>query len=353
MKNNEPTQPSKEKNSLSTTFALCAGTSAAFLLITTLLTAPILAPLLLGKSNVLDNSTGEENLDNIAPFSTIRKDGDTRINRIIDILERSKEGRDIVRFASENPITFQWLDRKDGPAGSYSIGNGQIELNVRITDKHAALVLGHEIRHAWQDHTIPLSRQIRDPIAIWEYATLAEVDACAYTARFAAEYKDETGVSLVVDNTLRSYGDFTAQNYSQISATQRDFYRQAVLPCFAEISNYSYPWSHLNLAKGALESAQYIVRNAKRDPIGSPMMADMTPLDNTEKKELFSRFFNQSMLYDDPLPEMTVLSPDGFASWLKSVTQGDPEIAQTLEKLEQEFSKLQPRPAVRQPVPEV
>ncbi len=321
MKGDNPAPPPRSQ--LGIVFALCGGTA---------LLASIHLP----------EEPREENLDNIVPFETIKKDGDTRINRIIDIMERSETGREIVRFASTHPITFQWSDEKDSASGTYL--NGRVELSVHLSDKDAALILGHEIRHGWQAYTMPLNSQVRDPVAIWEYSTLEEIDSCAYTAHFAAEYKDETG-ELLTDNKNSGFGDQTAHNYSQIPATQRDFYRQAVLPCFAEISNYPYSWKHMKRAKSGLEDAQQAVRAAKRDPIGSPVMVNLIPLDNNEKKELFSRFFNQSMTHDEPLPEMAVLSPNGFVSWIKSMTQGDPEIAQELERLRNDFSKISPRPA--------
>lgn len=307
-------------------------------------------PLLLLQSTDDAARTGEENLDNIIPFEQIQKEGDVRIQRVISLMRQSDEGEKIYKYAASSALTVQWNTQKSSASGTYE--NGRIKLQTSLSDKSAALTLGHEIRHHWQANIMPLGRMVFDPVMLWQHALLEEVDACAYSAHYAAQYKDKTGTPLI-DVPGTSFGDSTAYSYSQIPPQQRDFFRQAVIPCFAELAQYSYATRYLEKTQFILERTQALASNIKKDPqMLGHLIADMKSVSDEDKAALLSPLFSLSLDDDpQPLPEIAAMSVEEFVSWIEKMTMADPELAKKIKDMGHEFDKIQPRLTKKNPAP--
>ncbi|QQG35932.1 MAG: hypothetical protein HYS17_10585 [Micavibrio aeruginosavorus] len=278
-------------------------------------------------------ATGEENLDAILPYSQIETAGDPRIKRVMRLMRRTPTGEYLYQYAAGQDFRFAWNTEIDDGNGSYK--DGLIKESPRLeSDQSLALTGVHEIRHGWQMRLLQRMPYKTDPITEWQLSIVIEADSCAYTAHYAAEYKDITGVDLT--KNFSGYGAKTAKTYVRTPEIQRDFFLHAVLPCFEEIKNYP---SYDKLAKKRaaivtnmvdIVAAISLNRIMIAENGGSPydpgfFRKDIASPSAKEKAALFSQFFSLDMGGGKPLPRLQNLSqnPDEFLTWLDRTTLKD------------------------------
>ena len=276
------------------------------------------------------HETGEENIGTPLPYSRIESEGDPRINRVIRLMRKTPAGEYLFQYATSQNFRFEW----DGEPGSHhgSYRDGLIKKSTHIESDHGLVLTGvHEIHHGWQSRTLLNAPYKKDPVTEWQISIVMEASSCAYTAHYAAEYKDTTGVDL--SKNFTGFGAATAKAYVRRPQAQRDFFLHAVEPCFNEIEDYpaysvralktpALLTEFINIAAEISMSRMIIAEEG-----GSPydpefFRSNINPPSAKDKTELFSQFFTSDIKHRQPDPQIRVLSenPDRFVEWLDRMT---------------------------------
>ena len=112
-----------------------------------------------------------------------------RLESIRSYLSLSETGAELLNWADNNDIDIV-MDTQMEPdfQGIYMTGTDTIVLSYHTDIPFAAIFLGHEIRHAWQDYEDIIPRTAVMPPApfFWNMA-LMEADAAAHHTQIAAE----------------------------------------------------------------------------------------------------------------------------------------------------------------------
>lgn len=296
------------------------------------------------------NLTSEEQFDKIVPYHLLATEGDARIKRIMGLLRKSQKGEDLYQYAAAKELQFQWRKSTADDLGSY--GKGLVSQSPEGSSDHdLTLTNVHEIRHGWQDKTLKTKEWKSDPAMAWQMRILQEVDACAYTAHYAANYKDETGIRLAL--SAHQYGNETITFYVAISPLKRRFFEHAVLPCFAEIKNYQGyyvaasrdTYNVLGLIKAVYDIAQIDMALAHhRQRLYDPgeFRKYINPPSVEEKAKLFSRFFSLDIKEGTILPELEEMSrrPQDFLAWIEQMIYPEPELHALIDKSQGHFYRV-------------
>lgn len=278
-------------------------------------------------------ATGEENLDAILPYSQLETAGDPRIKRVNRLMRKTPLGEYLHQYAAAQGFRFAWNAETESENGSYK--DGLIKKSPRLESDQSLVLTGvHEIRHGWHMRLLQGVHHKTDPVTEWQLSMVMEVDSCAYTAHYAAEYKDITGVDLT--RKFSGYGAKTAKAYAEQPQIQRDFFLHAVLPCFEEIKEYpSYDKRAKKLATVVTDMADVVAAiSLNRIMIAENggslydpgfFRQDITPPSTKEKAAMFSQFFSLDMKEGQPLPRLQSLgqNPDEFMTWLDRTTLKD------------------------------
>lgn len=293
--------------------------------------------------------TGEEVTERTTLYSQIDIEGDPRIRRVIGLMKKTQAGNNLYGYAASQGFQFQW-SMSATEAGSYD--NGLIQKTPYGQSDHGLALTGvHEIRHGWQDKTLKTKEWKSDPLTTAQILLVSEVDSCAYTAQYAADYKDKTGNAISWQADV--YGKDTASSYASRPRLSRDFFKHAVVPCFEEIKKYP-----VYALKAYERSISYSILAAKASEliVYAMLVSSLTgkPYDATkygqhfnamtpeEKANAFSRFFSLDMNGQTRLPEMDEKrkNPELFLAWLNAMTLTHPELAKGLKAQQEEFTGL-------------
>lgn len=296
------------------------------------------------------HETGEEKIGTPLPYGKIETEGDPRINKVIRLMRKTPAGEYLFQYAASQNFQFEWSEGANGEHGSYH--GGLIRKSARLESNHALVLTGvHEIHHGWQSRILQGSTYKKDPLTEWQISIVMEAGSCAYTAHYAAEYKDTTGPDLSRDFT--GFGSSTARDYVQRPQAQRDFFLHAIVPCFEEIEKYpSYSVRALK-APTALTKLIDVVAEISMNRLiiaekgGSPydpefFRSNINPPSATDKTELFSQFFTPDMQHRSSVPQILALSetPDSFVEWLDRMTLRDTFELSTLHLQQDHFYKM-------------
>ncbi|MGZ9096920.1 MAG: DUF6782 family putative metallopeptidase [Micavibrio sp.] len=274
---------------------------------------------LLSGCNPVSPVTGEENLSGPVPFDKIQEQGDPRLKKIVAHLRKSTLGEQLYVYATKTGMQIEWKDKNDGTPGSYLLSKKIVTLYTGVPDANLTPVLAHELRHHWQNIEIDPNAWINGPVQQWQKARFIEADACAFTANFIAEYKDETGITLDLKYT---YGTQASRNYVRLPKSERNYLRHAVNPCFTEIADYdSYEENHLEQAilrynmtklvhEKALLTGEY--QETYNQYLNIP--------DDRGLKAQFSKFITPGLDPDRVIPEIRAATPEEFAQWMYRMT---------------------------------
>jgi|GEM_PF-4829371 hypothetical protein len=290
---------------------------------------------------------GSENLGATVSFRDMNKEGDRRIQHIVKMMRESREGEQLYQFASTQDIKLKWEPSQDN-AGSY--GGGIVTLDPRAKNIDIIYAMAHELNHGWQDKITQGKDVLTDPETTWQTSRLREVGACAYSAHFAAQYTEQTGRTF--PSYKRVFGGRTAHNYTKMGAANRDYFANAVLPCFDELNkNDKYLVNHLNHARMKLHLAQSFNSLVKiketsarlqNIPYSAPMApSPFTPLQRDEKAHMMGSLFTPTLDAKDIPPE---LAPEDTRSVLSFVEReaapSDPIALEILNDLQAGFEIL-------------
>lgn len=290
---------------------------------------------------------GEEDNYTTTTFQNIETDGDRRIQHIVKMMRESREGEQLYQFASKHNLRFQWESSQDN-AGSYS--NGTITLDSRLSNISIVYALVHEINHGWQDKLLNAQDLQGDPQFTWQMAQLREVSACAYSAHFSAQYTEQTGRKF--SSYKNVFGGKTAYNYTKIGAMNRDYFANAVLPCFDEIKkNDRYIVNHLNIARLKFHIALTFnslvkISDARSRlhsmPYTPPAVTNPFTLPpRSERARMMAGLFTPTLNPEDIPPELNPEDTEGVLSFMEQeTTPKDVMINEILNDLQGGFEEL-------------
>lgn len=294
--------------------------------------------------------TGSEKIGTPLSYSQIETEGDPRIKKITRLMRKTPAGEYLFQYAVSQNFQFEWSAGTEGEHGSYS--NGLIRKSAHLESDHGLVLTGvHEIHHGWQSRILQGASYKKDPLTEWQISIVMEAGSCAYTAHYAAEYKDMTGTDLSSDFT--GFGSSTAKNYVRRPQAQRDFFLHAVVPCFEEIEKYPSYNVRAMKAPAALTGLVNVVAEISMSRLiiaesgGSPydpefFRSNINPPSLRDKTELFSQFFTPDMQHRSPAPQIRTLSetPDRFVEWLDRMTLRDTFELSTLRLQQDHFYKM-------------
>lgn len=301
---------------------------------------PTLGAVFLAAAQLLSGCTpvtGEENLTAATPLAQIQEHGDARLNRIVARLRSSTLGEQLYTYAVQENTRIQWIT-EGNKAGAYSVPDKLIELKVSMPDEALILTLAHELRHHWQFTALKPRTWINSPLQQWQLRRFVEADACAFTAHFSAQYKNETG------NALKSggqYGGQIAKNYTDQPESKRNYLRDAVVPCFQELVSYhdSYGVSHYESAEIQIKIARLAHEKAELEGNYQEIFNKyMNVPDDKGLKAQFSQFLTLDLDPSHTIPEVKAASPEEFIQWVTNQTPS--WHATELNAMQREFYRL-------------
>lgn len=301
---------------------------------------PTLAAVFLAAAQLLSGctpNTGEENLTGSTPLAQIQEQGDARLNRIVARLRRSTLGEQLYAYAIQTNTHIQWVSEGDA-AGSYRPSDQLIELKVSLPDESLVLTLAHELRHHWQFAALNANTWNKSPVQRWQFQRFVEAEACAFTANFSAQYKNETGNTLHSGN--QQYGGQIADHYTGQPESKRNYLRDAITPCFQELVSYQgYNASHYKIAKLQMELARAVHAEVKfKGNYQELFNKYMNVPDDKGLKTQFSQFLTLDLDPAHTIPEVEAASPEEFVQWMAS--QMPSWHAAQLNEMENEFYRL-------------
>lgn len=278
-------------------------------------------------------------------FSKIAEQGHPRFKKIIAMMRQSREGEKIYRYASRKGLRLNWGNASTSDGGYI---DGTIRISPALSNEAAGYTIAHEVAHGFQDKSLNWLKYQRGPLITWQISQLNEIGACAYAAHYAAKWKDETRKALDIPE---GFGDKTAQRYQDLPAPQRDFYKNAVLPCAQEIKEYEYESKHMQWARYTLDDARLLLKiiqlNAKIatwHPAGYDASDDRSIFDTIRTKDkarllsktlttLLDREDVPSFLKSEKLPGRTLRR-------LTSLTEGSKEAMDLIYRDQLQFAAL-------------
>jgi hypothetical protein len=315
---------------------------------------PVLGAVFLAAAQLLSGCdpaspvTGEENLSAPIPFDKIHEQGDPRLKKIVVQLRKSTLGEQLYVYAAKTGMQIQWDD--EGPPGSYLPSEKTVTLYAGIPDAVLTPVLAHELRHHWQNTTIDPNAWISGPVQQWQTARFIEADACAFTANFIAEYKDETGIKLDLKYT---YGARTSRNYVRLPKSERNYLQHAVNSCFTELNDYeTYEESHLEQATLRYDMTKLVHEKALLTGHYRETYNDyMNVPDDKGLKAQFSKFLTPTLDPDQVIPEVRDASIEEFAQWMNRRTPS--RHAELINAMQAHFEIMRQEvfQNIKQPVP--
>lgn len=269
-----------------------------------------------------DHSTGEENLNGSIGIKDIEKIGDTRLKRIVTRLRQSEQGAALYDYALKGDISIAWEKEDDNAAGSYHHDKNLLTLDVRGNDNRLVSVLAHELRHHWQFAATEINFMPLDPLRAWQVARILEVDACAFTAKLVTDHNETSAQKIDLDD---KYGHKTLAHYSSIPAEKRDYIKDAVMPCFDEIStNTNYNKNHADFAQTMADVYEMRYANAVHSGDYSTVLADIKQSQNDKGiKHYFSQLLSPAMDPHKPEPLIRDATDKEFAEWIHTVTANE------------------------------
>lgn len=279
--------------------------------------------------------TGEENFDTAISFKNIQRDGDLRIRRIIARMRMSSVGEEMFQFAVKNDIEFQWEEGVKTRKGAYHYGINRITVDALHSDDGVLSTLSHEIRHAWQDKILDVTRWVLEPADHWRASQMIEADSCAYNAHFVANYNDETLYMLDLKN---SFSQKVTRGYAEKPASERNYMDDGLDPCLNIVLR---PYSTLHMSN----LREYLSRNtmsfneaATSRTYKMVYKSGFETLDIHRKSALFMRFVNNTLDSETILPEAKQMTAENFLGWIKERTPfRTPEDEEEVMMMENDF----------------
>lgn len=269
-----------------------------------------------------DHSTGEENLNGSVEIKDIEKIGDARLNRIITRLRQSEQGAALYDYALKNGVYIAWENEDDGAAGSYHNDENILTLDTRGNDNRLVSVLAHELRHHWQFAGTEINMMPLDPLRAWQVARLLEVDACAFTAKLITDHNATSAQKIDLDD---KYGYKALAHYSSVPAAKRDYIKDAVMPCFDEIStNKNYNKNHAGFVQTLADIYEVRFVNATQSGDYSTVLAEIQQSpDDKSVKRYFSQLLSPTMDPHKPEPLIRDATDKEFVKWINTATTNE------------------------------
>jgi hypothetical protein len=282
------------------------------------------------------HETGEENLNETIALKDVQKRGDARLNRIISGLRHSSMGEELYRYALNSGVNVAWENKDDSAAGSYYNETTLLTIDSRSSDSQLISVMAHELRHHWQFTATDINLMTLDPLRAWQTARLLEVDACAYTAKFATEYNEKSEKKIDLGN---KYGSKTLAHYSKIPTSERDYIKDAVMPCFAEITtNDNYNKNHAGFTQTLADIYEIRYVNAVQSKDYDFLLAEYEQMPNAERiKTHFSQLLTSTLDPEKLEPMIRDASNEDFVEWINTATTND--LTKDILRLQRHFEK--------------
>ena len=268
---------------------------------------------------------GTENIGTTMSFANIHTNGDPRIQHLVHRMRQSAAGEELYQYAVRTNMAFTWYNKKTGGAlGLYK--DHTSFLYTSMSDDHALATLVHEIRHHWQLSEIPFPYARMKPHDQYYSAQLREVDACAYTAHFAAAHKDATGERLAIKFIWRpGYGSGIARDYADMDPQDRNYVRDAYEPCFAQVNIYHK--KHINFVSDVRDIVVEQAENATDSQTASSVYHEyFNRVSPAQITHMHRQHFTTDLVNNVPVTAIQAMTRHDFKTWFnQNVSTQDPE----------------------------
>jgi len=159
-------------------------------------------------------------------------------------MARTPTGRALLDFAEKKKIKLVEDDTIED-YGVYNAETNTFKVRKTLAVEDKINVIGHELRHAWQDVTLDYSKmgdRFLDPRSRWAMLRFIEADAFAFSMKLTAERMTMlrphpmtfTAMAEVADKSK----ELARHARSWHGLSDQDYYQYAVRPSFAYIGHY-------------------------------------------------------------------------------------------------------------------
>lgn len=290
---------------------------------------------------------GTENIGATQSFAHIHTSGDPRIQHLVRRMRQSAAGEELYQYAARTNMAFTWYNKKtDNALGLYKENTSF--LYTDLSDDHALATLVHEIRHHWQLSEIPVPYARMKPHDQYYSAQLREVDACAYTAHFAAAHKDATGERLAIKFIWRpGYGSGIARDYADMNPQDRNYVRDAYEPCFEQVNIYHK--KHINFVSDVRDIVVKQAEDATDSQTASSVYHEyFNRISPAQITHMHRQHFTTDLVHNTPVTAIKSMTRDGFKTWFnrnvstqepEKLNQADADLDRTAKKLLETINK--------------